>query len=550
MAATGVQQSASAEQSAAPNYLTDQNAVLKDLDAKWRYGRPPDYSNTRAVFERTKQMTHAAGSLPELVQNLVKNWEIEASFKTDINEWRTVDPEKYSFSINGGPPLSGEDMLKLGTYNAIISPNDYYSPKNSDFASSHKTFKRMMPTFAWEVIEVYSGPPRVAFKWRHWGTMKNDYVGFNDKNEKVTAKAHGGSIDIQGLTVAQVDDKIRIQTLETWFDPMDMFRQIAPNGIVNKQPRKAHHPKPPQRPIDEPPSPKPISMPTATVDPEGQQAQEVIQTANESNTAQQELIRDGPCEEAVSYKPMESPTDSPESPLSDGLGLRLGVNVFNSVDVTQLDNDLPKSPIDENSIEQPASPKSIQTFNSDTTATEQLGRDADLQDLDGDLFDEFHDAVPEIIGNDDEFNEESLESLITDPIDNPLSEPSQIELPDSPELESTEVVQSTQPSDISLPITSPVPAASTSAEPIAAAVPTAPHPIAIGTSPASCPFASKYMATVTGTSSGENTEAEHSTDLQPGNAVTEPANSEATRLTHEEMSRIFPIECPFLMNRE
>lgn len=54
------------------------------------------------------------------------------------------------------------------------------------------------------------------------------------KNEKVTAKAHGGSIDIQGITVAKVDDQVRLQSVETWFDPLEMFRQIAPNGIVNK----------------------------------------------------------------------------------------------------------------------------------------------------------------------------------------------------------------------------------------------------------------------------------------------------------------------------
>ena len=77
--------------------------------------------------------------------------------------------------------------MQVGTYNGIIAPNEYYSPENSDFASSHKTFKRMMPTFAWEVLEVYSGPPRVAFRWRHRGVMKNDYVGFN---EYVTPLAH------------------------------------------------------------------------------------------------------------------------------------------------------------------------------------------------------------------------------------------------------------------------------------------------------------------------------------------------------------------------
>ena len=128
-----------------------------------------------------KQTKHEPTSLPSLVENLVKNWEIEASFKPDLKDWRTVDHSAYTFAINGGPPQSAEHMLKVGTYNAIITePNEFYSPRTSDFASSHKTFKRMMPTFAWEALEVYSGPPQVAFRWRHWGDMKNDYVGFNE----------------------------------------------------------------------------------------------------------------------------------------------------------------------------------------------------------------------------------------------------------------------------------------------------------------------------------------------------------------------------------
>ena len=36
-----------------PDYLCDPNAVLKDHDAKWRYGRAPDYSNTRKVYEES-----------------------------------------------------------------------------------------------------------------------------------------------------------------------------------------------------------------------------------------------------------------------------------------------------------------------------------------------------------------------------------------------------------------------------------------------------------------------------------------------------------------
>ncbi|KAF7534952.1 hypothetical protein G7054_g5752 [Neopestalotiopsis clavispora] len=223
------------EAPALPDYMTDQNAVLGDSQAAWRFGKPPDYTNTRKVFTETKQQSHAPGSLEDLVQNLVKNWEIEASFKTAVSDWRTVDPKTYTFAINGGPAQSAESMVKIGTYNAVIAPNEYYSPRHSDFASSHKTFKRMMPTFAWEVLEVYSGPPVVAFRWRHWGTMKEDYVGWNHDGEKVTAKAHGGPIDIQGVTVAHLSPKFQITKLETWFDPVEMFRQVAPEGVVKKE---------------------------------------------------------------------------------------------------------------------------------------------------------------------------------------------------------------------------------------------------------------------------------------------------------------------------
>lgn len=37
---------------ALPDYLTDPNAVLKDA-VDWRYGKPPDYNNTREVWERS-----------------------------------------------------------------------------------------------------------------------------------------------------------------------------------------------------------------------------------------------------------------------------------------------------------------------------------------------------------------------------------------------------------------------------------------------------------------------------------------------------------------
>lgn len=204
-------------------------------------------------------MNHGASSLESLVENLVKNWEIEASHKTNVSEWRTVDPEKYTFAINGGKPQDAEHMLKVcvssclfmllsnvdyfrpklrnfghissifyhetkvltitlsrGTYSAIIASNKYYGPQHTNLEDSHTTFRNMMPNFAWEVLEVYSGPPTVAFKWRHWGWMKGDYVGKNEDGTTVTIKSHNEKLDIQGVTVAKLNDKLQVTQLETW----------------------------------------------------------------------------------------------------------------------------------------------------------------------------------------------------------------------------------------------------------------------------------------------------------------------------------------------
>lgn len=34
-----------------PDYMLDPDAVMKDVDAAWRFKAPPDYSKTRAVYK-------------------------------------------------------------------------------------------------------------------------------------------------------------------------------------------------------------------------------------------------------------------------------------------------------------------------------------------------------------------------------------------------------------------------------------------------------------------------------------------------------------------
>ena len=117
--------------------------------------------------------------------------------------------------------------MQIGTYNALIGDTELYKASESDFSDSHKLFKRALRTFSWEVLEVYSGPPTVAFKWRHWGTMVGDLKVNLGNGKKLEAEATNEVVDTFGVTVAKVNEKFEIEQLETFYDPSDLLRKMA-----------------------------------------------------------------------------------------------------------------------------------------------------------------------------------------------------------------------------------------------------------------------------------------------------------------------------------
>ncbi|KAA6425905.1 MAG: hypothetical protein FRX49_04280 [Trebouxia sp. A1-2] len=113
--------------------MLDPNAVLPDENISWRFGTVPDYT---AADER-KSVDHKEGSLGFLVNQLVKNWEKEASYKVKGRKWRAIVPEKYSFSCNGGEVYSVDGILRLDTYNALMGETAYYFSKDTGFSSKN-----------------------------------------------------------------------------------------------------------------------------------------------------------------------------------------------------------------------------------------------------------------------------------------------------------------------------------------------------------------------------------------------------------------------------
>jgi hypothetical protein len=91
----------------------------------------------------------------------------------------------------GGEGISGEEILRLGTYNVLLKNSlpkefQYYKPEEETFESSHEAFRSTFPRgFAWEVLAVYTGPPEIVFKFRHWGFSEGPFKGHAPTGEMV-----------------------------------------------------------------------------------------------------------------------------------------------------------------------------------------------------------------------------------------------------------------------------------------------------------------------------------------------------------------------------
>ncbi|KAL2331341.1 hypothetical protein Fmac_018922 [Flemingia macrophylla] len=187
---------------------------------QWRHGAPPTFDAVNKLFEQGRTMEWPEGSLEETVQNTIKSWEMELSHKTRLQDFKTINPQKFKLFVNGREGLSGEETLRLGSYNALLQSSlpEELKPYNADeetFESSHEAFRSAFPRgFAWEVIKVYSGPPEIAFKFRHWGFFEGPFKGH---------APNGNMVQFYGFGTVKVDDSLKVEEVEIYYDPAEML---------------------------------------------------------------------------------------------------------------------------------------------------------------------------------------------------------------------------------------------------------------------------------------------------------------------------------------
>lgn len=213
------------------NYIEPDRGNLDDENIKWRV-KKPDYTIANLLYFKGKTKNHAEGSLEHIVENAVKMWEMEGSHKVDINQWQSINPRKYTVQSNGGRIFDKDTSSQIGNYNWLMEGVDksLYDSSAETFESSHQLFRGAFPGgFAWEVLEVYSGPPKIAFSWRHWANFTGNYKG---------RKGNGDLLEMFGFCIVTVQEDLKILSIEAFFKP-ELFLKALEGNIESSELRNS-----------------------------------------------------------------------------------------------------------------------------------------------------------------------------------------------------------------------------------------------------------------------------------------------------------------------
>ncbi|ROO86375.1 hypothetical protein EDD29_3939 [Actinocorallia herbida] len=201
-----------------PLWLRGREAVIAATPAEhWRDGETPDYHLSHEIMPGQRTSFPSEGSLEAIVESIVQVFEMEVSYKKEPATWVSMVTERFRTNVNGGPWADPAAIADQGSYNILIGDSPFYAAET--FESSHHVFHTAFPTgFYWEVLEVLSPPPVIAFKWRHWGAFTGEYKG---------RQPTGETIEMFGMSVARVSADLRLEEVEHYYDPNSFLGNLT-----------------------------------------------------------------------------------------------------------------------------------------------------------------------------------------------------------------------------------------------------------------------------------------------------------------------------------
>ncbi len=178
---------------------------------KWRNDRVPEYDVVNAKYLLQKTQKHSPDSLEKVVENLIKTWESEILHKLVPEQIGTIDMKQFSVATNNKTAYNVGEFMEKGSYCCLLEGMKH-PVMEMNFDEGTEYFEEKFKTgFAWEVIKVFSGPPKVAFSWRHWAHL-------DTKSLQEEEDGKGKLLEVFGFVKANTTEDGKLQDVEVFFD--------------------------------------------------------------------------------------------------------------------------------------------------------------------------------------------------------------------------------------------------------------------------------------------------------------------------------------------
>ncbi|KAL5714502.1 hypothetical protein ACHQM5_016453 [Ranunculus cassubicifolius] len=202
-----------------------------EKDTVWRNG-VPNYDAVNKLFEEGRTYVWPEGSTEERVQRLVKTWEMELVHKVRPQDYKSLNAETFTISVNGRPGKKLEEVLQIGGYNNFLQtslPENLraYDPSRYTLQEANTVFLNVFPQgFAIEILEVYSAAvPKITYKFRHWSFMDGPFQGH---------AATGDLVEFFGIGIFTIDESWKIEKVEFFFDGNELVAQLLKGPIIDE----------------------------------------------------------------------------------------------------------------------------------------------------------------------------------------------------------------------------------------------------------------------------------------------------------------------------
>ncbi|KAL2467854.1 pathogenesis-related family protein [Forsythia ovata] len=124
------------------------------------------------------------------------------------------------------------EIVKIGGgYNAFLQTSlptslRFYNSEEETADSSQKLFKTTFPRgFVLEILQVYSGPPVIVYKFRHWGFMEGPFKGHAPTGEMV---------EFIGMAILELDEHSKIVKKEVFSDRGELLAGLIKGKTSNE----------------------------------------------------------------------------------------------------------------------------------------------------------------------------------------------------------------------------------------------------------------------------------------------------------------------------